>query len=1243
MSIPARFKDVFRSRYSTLVAGIICLLISYLVSIRGGNAGSPGLDSFLNVLHEKEHHLQKDLDSLFARSQGKTYNEIFLQDRHSAEHPYYDEGIVLLIYQGDTLKYWSDNSAAVENYMREVRLDQRMTRLRNGWFETKIKTDNTGRTFVGLLLIKNEYPYENQYLVNSFSDGFRMPPETEIELGTPSSTNSVHASDGSYLFSLVFKQEGNPRLSLVQIILNILITVTGCGFLISFVRRETSALKTQIGTRWATASFVIIIILLRYLTIVIHYPSSFYDLPLFSPLHYGDAESFWNSNLGDFLINVSLLFYLSFYVNAHLKKYPVKLAGNKKVLIGIATLLLGIPGILAWGINGAISGLVQNSDISFQVNNLFSLSAYSYVGIFMIALMLAAFFLISEGLLWALESGLKKRSERLIALLLASALVVGIHQLFGSVDGLAILWPYAVIFVLMLRNTESEAESFSFSIIIFLVLLFSFYTTHMLLKQTMHKEHDSRLVFAEKLAAEQDPIAELLYSELDNKIATDTTLISYTQGMTQDFAEFEKTIRQEYFSGYWDKYEVKVTFFDTMCTPLLRSSSPWSDNIYHFEEMESTIGIPTFSDGFYYLDNGTGRISYLAHIVMQNPNHVTHLGQGTMFIEFESKLMSEEIGFPELLLDRELGLNQKLINYSYGKYKNGQLINQAGAYQYNLTTEYLPGNGAFEYVSAEGWDHLLYRPDASTAVLLSKPEEGWLGKTTSFSYIFAYFSLLLIVSVFLRQLFLRGPTFSNLTFKFRIQLVLVMIVLVSLALFGAGSIYYIRQQYQTKNAEIISEKAHSVVIEIEGKLQDDVLTPSYRDYATYLLKKFSNVFFTDINLYDLEGNLYASSRPKVFDQGLASRKMNPVAFSEISIQKKSEFIHDENIGNLAYLSSYLPVKNREGELQAYLNIPYFAKQNDLEKEISTFMVALINVYVFLFALAVLAAIFISNYLTHPLRLIQEKMRQVKLGKNDPIEWKNKDEIGALVTEYNRMILELSDSAELLAQSERESAWREMAKQVAHEIKNPLTPMRLSMQLFERAYKDKAPDIDLKVERLSRTIIEQIDTLASIASAFADFAKMPKPVLEMMDARTVVHNTLELFYENDENVEFICHDEVKGEMFISGDKEQLPRVFNNLFRNAIQAIPEGRKGKVEVTLSKQSNHFIVAVKDNGTGISDEVIDKIFVPNFTTKSTGMGLGLAMVKNIVEGCGGMIWFETTKDQGTTFYVSFDEVKNE
>ena len=268
------------------------------------------------------------------------------------------------------------------------------------------------------------------------------------------------------------------------------------------------------------------------------------------------------------------------------------------------------------------------------------------------------------------------------------------------------------------------------------------------------------------------------------------------------------------------------------------------------------------------------------------------------------------------------------------------------------------------------------------------------------------------------------------------------------------------------------------------------------------------------------------------------------------------------------------------------------------------------------------------------------MRQVKLGRaSEEIEWSNKDEIGSLVTEYNRMIKELATSAELLAQNERESAWREMAKQVAHEIKNPLTPMRLSIQLLQRAYTDKAPDIDQRVERLSKTMIEQIDTLASIANAFSDFAKMPKVNNEAFDLRVLVQNTISLFHGTSEGVEFSFYDNGITNAWVYADKEQLIRVFNNLFRNGIQAIPENKKGVISISLSKQNQTFVFAIKDNGVGIPDDMYDKIFVPNFTTKTHGMGLGLAIVKNSVESCNGKVWFETIKEIGTTFYVSFPE----
>ncbi len=1228
----------YRSRFLYLVAGLLCLALAKIIVLRDAGSPAPAAEQFNRVLHQRESELAAYLDTLIRKTNGQTPQAIFKANTASHRTLYKDKGYVLLMYVGDTLKYWSDNSAAVENYMKEVCLDERLARLRNGWFQVIRKHDNSGRTYIGLSLIRSAYPYQNRYLVNEFWRDYNVPPETNIETNDPGSVNAVVAADGTYLFSLDHKQSSQPIVPLWWRIINVVLNLCGFVLLIKYLHEETHALPDTLSVRWKVILFLTVLAVFRFVMMLLHFPDTFYNSELFSPLHYGDAESFWNSNLGDFFLNALLLLFGVIYVLRHPKSLVINFPQQRASRYLLALFMIAVPVAGGWLINQMIQDLVQNSDISFDVNNIFDLSVFSYLGLLLLALFVATFFLLADHAVIQIKRMQLKFVEQLALFILAATLFTVVCALQDNVDMITVYWPFAILFVLFQRPTDTEESRYPFSLIVLLVFLFSFYTTHMIGKQSRYKEHDSRKLLAEKLAAEQDPIAEHFFIELRDKLMYDTVLIKLSQGPEADLNAFEKRVAQQYFSGYWEKYDVKVAFFDTMCVPLLRHAATYSDNFTLMEEIVHRQCEPTQTEHFYFRTKGDGRISYVAKLVLQWPGREKFLGQGTLFLELDSKLMNEEVGFPELLLDRELTVNQRLLNYSYAKYKNGVLLNHAGKFQFSLSPEqYLAAARKNEFVVQEHYEHLVYSPDNDTAVVLSMPQEGWLNITTGFSYIFTLYSLLLMLALFLRQIIVAGNAFSQLTFKYRIQLVLVLIVLASLTLFGSGSIYYIQQQYQTKNSEIISEKAHSVSLEIESKIEDNKLTAPYKEYTTYLLRKFSNVFFTDINLYDLEGNLFATSRGKVFDEGLVSRKMNPEAYLQLHINKRSEFVHDENVGNLAYLSAYLPVKNKSGELIAYLSLPYFAKQNDLEKEISSFLVALINVYVLLFSLSVIAAIFISNYLTKPLRLIQGKMRAVILGqKNDPINWETNDEIGSLVREYNRMISELAHSAELLAQSERESAWREMAKQVAHEIKNPLTPIRLSLQLLERAYRDKALDLDQKVERLTKTMIEQIDTLSSIATAFSDFAKMPKPQIEEMDLHELLDNVVSLFQETEERIKISYDHGTLDHADVEGDYEQLMRVFNNLIRNAIQAIPEEQDGIVEVKLSREGQHFVVTVKDNGTGISDEVIDKIFVPNFTTKSGGMGLGLAMVKSIVESVNGRIRFETTKGSGTTFYVS-------
>jgi nitrogen fixation/metabolism regulation signal transduction histidine kinase len=353
------------------------------------------------------------------------------------------------------------------------------------------------------------------------------------------------------------------------------------------------------------------------------------------------------------------------------------------------------------------------------------------------------------------------------------------------------------------------------------------------------------------------------------------------------------------------------------------------------------------------------------------------------------------------------------------------------------------------------------------------------------------------------------------------------------------------------------------------------------------------------------------------------------------VKGKTSFAHSENIGRLNYIAAYRPVSNRDNETEGYIGLPYFGKQEELKKEISSFIGSLMNLYILLLALALTVAYFISSRITLPLQQLREKFSVIRLDRHsEKIQWQRKDEIGALVNEYNRMIDELAMSAEMLAQSERETAWREMAKQVAHEIKNPLTPMKLSIQHLQRALKDNSPETKTLAEKTSRTLIEQIDSLSSIATAFSSFARMPQGIKGQINVTDLIHSVLNL-YKDSSHVKFIFPEHETDPCLVSSDKEELMRMFGNIIKNAIQSIPENKEGRIEIKIQREVNRCLVSVADNGRGIPDEIKSKIFSPNFTTKNTGMGLGLALARSIAESTGGHVWFETKIGAGTTFFV--------
>jgi len=437
------------------------------------------------------------------------------------------------------------------------------------------------------------------------------------------------------------------------------------------------------------------------------------------------------------------------------------------------------------------------------------------------------------------------------------------------------------------------------------------------------------------------------------------------------------------------------------------------------------------------------------------------------------------------------------------------------------------------------------------------------------------------------------------------------------------------------------------VNEMEKKMSDhntfDDVVKIYDSVSNNGLQKLvdevSDIHGVDVNVYDLDGNLQVSSEANVYTKGVLSKKMEPRAYFHLSRLRQVQHVQEEKVGNFSFLSIYSPVRNEQGEVEAFVNIPYFTSKPELRQEISNFLVTIINLNAFIFLIAGLIALIITNRITNSFSLISNKMKEVNLGKqNEAIAWNRNDEIGELVQEYNKMVAKLGESASALAKSEREGAWREMARQVAHEIKNPLTPMKLSIQYLQKAINNNQENVKELSASVANTLVEQIDHLSKIAADFSQFANIGNVRAEVFDLHDVISSLRDLYLSN-QQVEFVWYP-VLEKLLINADKTQMNRLFTNLFTNAVEACRERGNCRIEVNEHKDAGQIVISIKDNGEGIAAEMQERIFVPNFTTKSSGTGLGLAMCKGIVEQAKGSIWFETKQGEGTTFFVQLPVV---
>ena len=404
------------------------------------------------------------------------------------------------------------------------------------------------------------------------------------------------------------------------------------------------------------------------------------------------------------------------------------------------------------------------------------------------------------------------------------------------------------------------------------------------------------------------------------------------------------------------------------------------------------------------------------------------------------------------------------------------------------------------------------------------------------------------------------------------------------------------------------------------------------------IHELADIHNLEINIYGLNGELLKSSKASFSVDKVAPPIPNYVLkLVQSSVEKR--YVDIKTINGLKNRSSYSQIKDDKFKPLGILNIPYVEDDSFYETELQQFLLRLSQVYSFMLIIAFALAYFLASYITKSLKTISDKINETSLNqKNEKIVIEaNSREINSLINAYNKMVDKLEDSATMLAQSEREQAWREMAKQVAHEIKNPLTPMRLTVQSFQRKFDANDPELKQKLNDYSKTLIQQIDTMSAVASAFSNFASMPAQQNETLNVVQVVELALDIF-----NEDFIVFKSNKEYVISKIDRTQLIRIITNLVKNAIQSIPDEQEEKnVLVSVNEVENDVIITVEDNGIGIESNNIEHVFEPKFTTKTSGMGLGLGIIKNIIENYKGTITFETELGKGTTFFVSLPIVK--
>jgi signal transduction histidine kinase len=1110
--------------------------------------------------------------------------------------PGFPDDMVLYRYNADTLQSWVNEFSISNDEVDVPPLWYRLHFMSNdnlyntplayisrwdsyvnlglSWYVVKAYSSGATKIITGIR-IKDEYPSDNMEIVS------RMNPSLGMGKGFTSSTLDinnglvVHGSDGRPLFSIVPASASSIVYRDYTLRFVALLLILLAVFYFHYKERSRT-------------SFAVV---LSVTTVVMVYALFLFgkvdtDSRFFSPQLYAAAG--WFDSFAKLLathLYLIIVLVSGFLMRKTLyRKVLTMPAGRKRLVAGafaVATVLFALY------IHFTLRSLIRNSSIVLDLYRITELSVYSILSyIFYALLFLTLLFLIQVTLtLWRGHG--KTNVISLKSILVYSALAA----------------IYTVVAVAVNGND---------------------------------REIKTNLVRTNRMAVERDLSLEIQLREIEDPIASDQLIgmLSYwPEGGTEVIRN--RILERYLYSNFSQKYDIAVTTCESNSKLLIDQYTQVVDCYDFYSDEITRYGVqlaPT--SRFFYMNNYYGKTVYIG--VFTYIDYQTYQ-TARLYIEIVRKSQGGSFVYPEGMMTADNVRTTLPEQYSYAKYAADRLVASDGDFNYPSRSTYGDLAVGYHVSRSDGFLHFVNKLSDDDVIVVSRAVTPFYSYLVSLSYLFLLFSALIMVCThrMRRRSLLNLPSHS---FKRKITFLMVISLATALICVGAGTILYTLSRSRVNNDAQMESKMTIVQSTLSEFCQ---YTLRYNDLdITQLyeaMKRVAGNTQSDVNLYDTHGSLIRSTKPELFEQFIMGSRMNHDAFYNIVKKDATRYIARESIAGNKYLSIYAPLFNVDGSLVAVANIPFISTQSELQADALQSVATIVNIYLLILIAGLIIGLMFANSISRPLTEIKRKMESLTVDglQKEHINYRNsKDEVGVLVQAYNKMVDDLEESTKRLAETEREQAWKEMARQIAHEIKNPLTPMRLSIQHLMRLKKQGVPGWEDRFDELSHSLLEQIDILSETANEFSQFSKFYSEEETVENLDELLSEQVVLFGGRDDiSVSYHCDVE---QPLVRVRKKQIIRAFVNLISNAVQAVEQQSDGKVRVSVADGGKcEYVITVEDNGPGVSPENRGKLFKPNFTTKSSGTGLGLAITRSIVEQSSGRISYRTSELGGAAFVI--------